>query len=199
MRAWVPWWTHRQARRSSPCCRFECRGLRVRRTRVASRADAARQSARRGIRDRVGHPYQSSHRSIRRAPQNLIVGLIASVALLIAVAVIGLRTPQYLRGKYLESELLLAKRVQRDLQPKPNSISADVEFAASAVAADHVGGDFYDIFEATPARLPSCWVMFQAKACPRLCWSVCCKAPYALPRHPGTNLPATGSTACYAS
>jgi sigma-B regulation protein RsbU (phosphoserine phosphatase) len=66
--------------------------------------------------------------------------------------VIGLRTPQYLRGKYLESELLLAKRVQRDLQPKPHSLSADVEFAASAVAADHVGGDFYDIFEAAPGK-----------------------------------------------
>ena len=84
--------------------------------------------------------------------RNLIVGLIAAIALLISVAVIGLRTPQYLRGKYLESELLLAKRVQRDLQPKPHSISPDVLFAASAVAADHVGGDFYDIFEAGPGK-----------------------------------------------
>jgi serine phosphatase RsbU (regulator of sigma subunit) len=84
--------------------------------------------------------------------KNLVVGLTASIALLIAVAIIGLRTPQYLRGKYLESELLLAKRVQRDLQPKPNSMSADVVFAASAVAADHVGGDFYDIFEGIPGK-----------------------------------------------
>jgi hypothetical protein len=84
--------------------------------------------------------------------RNLIVGLTASIALLIAVVVIGLRTPQYLRGRYLESELLLAKRVQRDLQPKPHSLSADVIFAASAVAADHVGGDFYDIFEAAPGK-----------------------------------------------
>jgi serine phosphatase RsbU (regulator of sigma subunit) len=84
--------------------------------------------------------------------KNLIVGLTASIALLIAVVAIGLRTPQYLRGQYLESELLLARRVQRDLQPKPDSISADVAFAASAVAADHVGGDFYDIFEAAPGK-----------------------------------------------
>ena len=84
--------------------------------------------------------------------KNLIVGMIASIALLIAVAVIGLRTPQYLRGKYLEGELLLARRVQRDLQPKPHSLSAEVEFAASAIAADHVGGDFYDIFEAAPGK-----------------------------------------------
>jgi serine phosphatase RsbU (regulator of sigma subunit) len=84
--------------------------------------------------------------------RNLIVGLVAAVALLIAVVVIGMRLPQYLRGKYLEGELLIAKRVQRDLQPKPHSLSTDVEFAASAVAADHVGGDFFDIFEAAPGK-----------------------------------------------
>jgi sigma-B regulation protein RsbU (phosphoserine phosphatase) len=84
--------------------------------------------------------------------KNLIVGLTASIALLISVIVIGWRTPQYLRGKYLEGELQLAMRVQRDLQPKPHSISTGVAFAASAIAADHVGGDFYDIFEAAPGQ-----------------------------------------------
>jgi Stage II sporulation protein E (SpoIIE) len=79
--------------------------------------------------------------------QNLIVGLIAAIALLVSLAVIGLRAPHYVRGKYLESELQLAKRVQSDLQPKPHSVSPHLEFAASAVAADHIGGDFYDIFE----------------------------------------------------
>ncbi len=84
--------------------------------------------------------------------RNLIAGMTASIALLIALAVIGLRTPQYLRGRHLEGELLLAKLVQRDLQPKPHSISGDLVFAASAVAADHVGGDFYDIFEVSPGK-----------------------------------------------
>ncbi len=84
---------------------------------------------------------------------NLIVGIVASLALLLAVAVIGLRTPQYLRGKHLESELQLAKRVQSDLQPKPYSVSPHIEFAASAIAADHVGGDFYDIFETSSGQI----------------------------------------------
>jgi hypothetical protein len=84
--------------------------------------------------------------------KHLIVGLSASIALLIAVAVIGLRTPQYLRGRRLEGELQVARRVQRDLQPKPHSISADLQFAASAVSADEVGGDFYDIFEVAPGK-----------------------------------------------
>ena len=85
--------------------------------------------------------------------QNLIVGLIASIALLVSVIVIGLRTPHYLRGRYLERELQLGKCVQGDLQPKPHSIPPYVEFAASAVAADHVGGDFYDIFETDSGKV----------------------------------------------
>jgi hypothetical protein len=85
--------------------------------------------------------------------QNLIVGLIASFALLASLAVIGLRAPHYVRGKYLENELQLARRVQSDLQPKENSVAAHVDFAACAVAADHVGGDFYDIFEAEPGKI----------------------------------------------
>jgi hypothetical protein len=85
--------------------------------------------------------------------QNLIVGLIASLALLVCVAVIGLRAPHYLRGKYLESELKVAKRVQGDLQPKSHAVPACVEFTASAVAADHVGGDFFDVFEADSGKV----------------------------------------------
>ncbi len=85
--------------------------------------------------------------------ENLILGIIASLALLVSLAVIGMRARHYLRGRYLESELLLARRVQSDLQPKPHSMSPHIEFAASAVAADHVGGDFYDIFELDSGKL----------------------------------------------
>jgi stage II sporulation SpoE-like protein len=84
---------------------------------------------------------------------NLVLGLIAAIALLASLGMIAFRAPHYLRGKYLESELRLAKRVQSDLQPKPQSISAYVEFAASALAADHVGGDFHDIFEAESGKI----------------------------------------------
>jgi hypothetical protein len=92
-------------------------------------------------------PRQALAGAFEGLRQNLIVGLIASLALLVSVAVIGLRAPHYFRGKYLESELQLARRVQSDLQPKPHSLSSPVKFSALAVAADHVGGDFYDIFE----------------------------------------------------
>jgi serine phosphatase RsbU (regulator of sigma subunit) len=85
--------------------------------------------------------------------ENLILGMIASLALLLSLAVIAMRVRQYLRGQYLESELQLARRVQSDLQPKPYSMSPYIQFAASAVAADHVGGDFYDVFELDSGKL----------------------------------------------
>ena len=85
--------------------------------------------------------------------QNLVFGVFASLALLASMAVIGLRAPNYLRGKYLERELQLARRVQNDLQPKAVSVSPYIDFAATAAAADHVGGDFYDIFETDSGRI----------------------------------------------
>jgi serine phosphatase RsbU (regulator of sigma subunit) len=85
--------------------------------------------------------------------QNLILGALASLALLAAMALIGFRTPRYLRGKYLEKELDLARRVQSALLPKSVSVSPHLEFAAAAIAADQVGGDFLDIFEADAGRL----------------------------------------------
>ena len=85
--------------------------------------------------------------------ENLIIGMLASIALLAALGVIAIRARHYLRGRYLENELQLARRVQNDLQPKPHSISAHVEFAASANSADHIGGDFYDIFELESGKI----------------------------------------------
>lgn len=85
---------------------------------------------------------------------NLIVGILAAIALLAAMAVIGFRMGNYLRGKYLEKEMELARKVQGDLLPTAAAVSPAVEFAAAAIAADQVGGDFYDIFE-TDAGLVS--------------------------------------------
>ena len=83
-------------------------------------------------------PFNVVAASFNGLRQNLIVGVIASIALSVALAVIGLRISQYIRGRCLESELQLP-RVQSDLRPKQQPISPYVEFGASAVAADHVG------------------------------------------------------------
>ncbi len=98
-------------------------------------------------------PLKAVAGSFEGLRQNLVVGVIASIALLLSLLVIGLRAPHYLRGRYLESEMQLARRVQSDLQPKAQPISPHIEFGASAVAADHVGGDFYDIFDAESGKI----------------------------------------------
>jgi hypothetical protein len=95
---------------------------------------------------RTGAPFEE-HRFPEVRHRNVEVGQLAAVALLLSVMVIGIWTPSCIRGKYLERELELARRVQNDLQPKPLPVSPSVDFAAPAQAADHVGGDFHDIFE----------------------------------------------------
>lgn len=97
-----------------------------------------------------GNAVASDFRELGR---NLIVGFCASIALLVAMIVMGLRAPIYLRGNYLEGEMQLARRVQSELLPKAASVSPHIDFAASAVAADHVGGDFYDLFESDSGKV----------------------------------------------
>jgi serine phosphatase RsbU (regulator of sigma subunit) len=79
--------------------------------------------------------------------QNLIVGCSAAFALLAAVIVIGFRFRNYLRGKQVEEQLAMARRVQFDLLPPGKLLTRDLEFAARCVPAWQVGGDFYDAFE----------------------------------------------------
>jgi len=102
--------------------------------------------------------------------QNLIVGVIASIALLLSLAGMGLRTPRYLRGRYLESELQLARRVQSDLQPKPSRYRRTLNsghpprppITSREISTTPSRPD--------PARLPSCWAMFRARKCLRRRW-----------------------------
>jgi sigma-B regulation protein RsbU (phosphoserine phosphatase) len=91
--------------------------------------------------------------AFRGLSHNLVIGLCASIVLLVAMIVMGLRAPVYLRGNYLEREMQLARRVQSDLLPKAASVSPAIDFGASAVAADHVGGDFYDLFESDSGKV----------------------------------------------
>ncbi len=79
--------------------------------------------------------------------QNLIVGTAAGLALLAAVVVLGLRFPHYMRGKRVEEELSIARRVQLDLFPTEDSATVALPFAARCVPALQVGGDLYDVFE----------------------------------------------------
>ena len=95
----------------------------------------------------IAIPIESATAVFSELRQNLVSGVLASLALLAAMAVISFRARNYLRGKYLEKELELARRVQSGLLPKAVRVSPHLDFAAAAMAADQVGGDFIDVFE----------------------------------------------------
>jgi len=87
--------------------------------------------------------------SIKFGPlrQGLIVGVSASFALLATVIVLRLRFGDYVRGKQIEQEVAVARRVQQELLPSGDSVTGEVEFAARCIPVWEVGGDLYDVFK----------------------------------------------------
>jgi hypothetical protein len=83
---------------------------------------------------------------------SLIVGVSASLSLLVALVLIAVRFPYYLRGQQLNRELDLARRVQADLLPSSETISPYVDFSAECISAWQVGGDFCDVFHVAEDR-----------------------------------------------
>ena len=77
---------------------------------------------------------------------NLIVGILAALGLAAAMILIWVQFPRYVRGKQLEEQLDLARKVQADLLPPSNTAFGGLDFAAACVPAWQVGGDFYDVF-----------------------------------------------------
>jgi sigma-B regulation protein RsbU (phosphoserine phosphatase) len=78
--------------------------------------------------------------------RNLIVSSLAAFGLAAAMILIWARFPRYVRGKQLEEQLELARKVQADLLPPSNAAFGGLDFAAACVPAWQVGGDFYDVF-----------------------------------------------------
>ncbi len=78
--------------------------------------------------------------------RNLIVSSLAALGLATAMILIWVRFPRYVRGKQLEEQLELARKVQADLLPPTNAALGGLDFAAACVPAWQVGGDFYDVF-----------------------------------------------------
>ncbi len=78
--------------------------------------------------------------------RNLIVSILAALGLAAAMILFWVQFPRYVRGKQLEEQLELARKVQADLLPPSNSALGGLDFAAACVPAWQVGGDFYDVF-----------------------------------------------------
>ncbi len=89
-----------------------------------------------------------------RLRQNLTVSCSAAIALLASMIIIALRFGDYLRGKQLEQQMELARRVQRDLLTSSGcALSDNLESAAECIPAWEVGGDFYDAFADEQSRI----------------------------------------------
>jgi len=85
---------------------------------------------------------------------NLIISCLAAMSLAIAMVLLWVQFPRYVRGKRLEEQLELARRVQADLLPSSDPVAlGPMDFAASCVAAWQVGGDFYDVFKTEAGRI----------------------------------------------
>ncbi len=84
---------------------------------------------------------------------NLIVSSSAALGLVASMLLIWARFPNYLRGKQLEQQTELARKVQADLLPPANLSFENVDFAAECVPAWQVGGDFYDVFPTQDGRM----------------------------------------------
>ncbi len=83
---------------------------------------------------------------------NLLVTYLGGGALLGALALIGLRFRAYANGRSLEQQVEIASQVQQDLFPKAFRLPANLDMAASSVAAWQIGGDFYDAFDIPGGR-----------------------------------------------
>ena len=80
-----------------------------------------------------------------RLRRNAIISASAALSLLVALLLIGARAAAYVRGKQLETQMELARQVQRDLLPSAGAHPAGLDVAAECLPASQVGGDFFDI------------------------------------------------------
>jgi len=87
-----------------------------------------------------------------RLRRNAVISALAAFALLVASALIAARATTYMRGRQLDAELELARQVQRDLLPAPESLPK-IDVAVACLPASQVGGDFYDVVGLPDGRL----------------------------------------------
>lgn len=88
-----------------------------------------------------------------RLRRNAILSASAALTLLVALALIAARSAAYVRGKQLETQVELARQVQRDLLPSADPQRTGIDVAAECLPASQVGGDFYDIVTLPDGRV----------------------------------------------
>ncbi len=79
--------------------------------------------------------------------RDLLVNCSGAIALLATVVISGLGFRSYARGRWLESQLEIARQVQSELLPSRAESFGSVRLAAVYGPAEQVSGDFYDAFQ----------------------------------------------------
>ncbi len=100
----------------------------------------------------VASYFDSADAAIAPFRNRLLLANLAAVALLGSVLLIALRFRAYARGRHLEEQFSAARSVQQELLPAEHPAVETMEVAAECQPAWQVGGDFYDVFEASPNR-----------------------------------------------
>jgi sigma-B regulation protein RsbU (phosphoserine phosphatase) len=85
--------------------------------------------------------------------RNLVISIVAAVALATSMLVFLLRLDRYQRGQKLDQQMQLARQVQQDLLPARCCECKGIEFSAICVPAEQVGGDYYDVFRTVQGTL----------------------------------------------
>ena len=101
----------------------------------------------------VGLYVAGGRANFGRLLTNLIVNSSAALGLVASMIILWLRFPDYVRGKQLEQQTELARRVQHDLLPAPDVHLETLEFAAGCTPAWQVGGDFYEVYPSEDGRV----------------------------------------------
>ena len=106
--------------------------------------------------------------------QASVVNALAACALLVALTAMALRFPAYVRGRQMDAQLLLARRVQEDLLPASMPALRQAEVHAVCVPAFEVGGDLFDFVSLDEDRFVFLLGDYPAKVFRRLCsWPWC--------------------------
>ncbi len=82
----------------------------------------------------------------RPLERNLVISIGTAIALVASIIAMVLLFPRYMRGRQLEQQVSLARRVQQDLLPQECPTCEKLDFAAEFQPFLEVGGDYYDIF-----------------------------------------------------
>ena len=105
----------------------------------------------------IAEVWTSTNVTLGAVRRHLLIDSSAALALLFALAIIGLRVRSYLRGLELANEIEIARSVQRDLLPAAKSSLDVFEVAGHYLPVAGMSGDFYDVFSLPCGRV--CFVL----------------------------------------